>query len=161
MKRIVLTTAIALGLAAPAFANDQLARSLGVEPGVYSTAELAKIKNASELTGNDARVFIGDSLGFAATDNAGAVQLANSLGVAPGDYSVAELAILKQAAEKTDNESRVFFGDSLGFAATSNPGADQIAASLGVEPGKYTVAQLAILKQAAEKTDNEGRVFFD
>ena len=32
MTRFALTTALTLGLATPALANDQLARSLGVEP---------------------------------------------------------------------------------------------------------------------------------
>ena len=40
MKTLVLSTAIALGLAAPSFANDQLAAALGVDAGQYSTAQL-------------------------------------------------------------------------------------------------------------------------
>jgi len=48
MKALILTTAIAIGFAAPSFANDQLARSLGVEPGAYSTAQLIALQAAQE-----------------------------------------------------------------------------------------------------------------
>lgn len=44
MNRITLAAALAaLGLAAPAAANVQLARSMGVEPGAPTTAELARL----------------------------------------------------------------------------------------------------------------------
>ena len=48
MKLFAATAAIAVALSAPAFANDQLAASLGVEPGVYTTSELAALRNAKE-----------------------------------------------------------------------------------------------------------------
>ncbi|WP_375550440.1 hypothetical protein [Rhodophyticola porphyridii] len=48
MTRIALTTALALSLAAPAFANDQLAASLGVDAGDYSVAELIQLRSALE-----------------------------------------------------------------------------------------------------------------
>ncbi|MEM9320056.1 MAG: hypothetical protein AAGA70_13780 [Pseudomonadota bacterium] len=54
MKTLILSSAIALGLAAPSFANDQLAAGLGVEPGVYSTAELVRLNTALE---DDDRAF--------------------------------------------------------------------------------------------------------
>ncbi|MBO6605196.1 MAG: hypothetical protein JJ949_18420 [Roseicyclus sp.] len=48
MTRIALTTALALSLAAPAFANDQLAASLGVDAGDYTVAELIQLRSALE-----------------------------------------------------------------------------------------------------------------
>ena len=48
MKALILTTAIAIGLAAPSYANDQLARSLGVEPGQFTTAQLFALDRAYE-----------------------------------------------------------------------------------------------------------------
>ncbi|MEM8632695.1 MAG: hypothetical protein AAGF74_15790 [Pseudomonadota bacterium] len=62
MKTLTLTAALAALLAAPAFANDQLARSLGVEPGIYTTAELAEMQNKSSLRGNEAKVVFGGDL---------------------------------------------------------------------------------------------------
>ncbi|QBY01069.1 hypothetical protein E2K80_10295 [Rhodophyticola sp. CCM32] len=48
MKRFALTTALALAVAAPAFANDQLAASLGVDAGDYTVAELIQLRDAQE-----------------------------------------------------------------------------------------------------------------
>ena len=48
MNRIALTTALVLSMAAPAFASDQLAKQLNVDPGVYTTAELVSLRNAIE-----------------------------------------------------------------------------------------------------------------
>lgn len=56
MKKIALTTAIALGLAAPAFASSQLERSLGVAPGTYSTVQLAEMHNKQHLDQRNERV---------------------------------------------------------------------------------------------------------
>ena len=54
MKALILTTAIAIGFAAPSFANDQLARSLGVEPGQFTTAQLFALDRALEDDDYDA-----------------------------------------------------------------------------------------------------------
>lgn len=49
MKTLALTTAIAAALAAPAaYASDSLARSLGVEPDRFTTAELIELRTAME-----------------------------------------------------------------------------------------------------------------
>lgn len=161
MKRFALTTAIALGLAAPAFANDQLAASLGVEPGVYSTAELVTLRTAME-DGNEALAnFILDggsetvstqSFGI----SAGHQQLADALGVDAADYSVAELVTLRDAIEN-DNEARVNFILSGGSETVSTQSfgtsADQFAASIGVDAADFSAAQLILLRAAMEDGD--------
>jgi predicted nucleic acid-binding protein len=50
MFKKIAITAIALAVSAPAFAmtDDQLARSVGVEPGVYTTAQLGELSSATE-----------------------------------------------------------------------------------------------------------------
>ena len=48
MKRIALTAALTFALAAPAFANDQLAASLGVDAGDYTVAQLIQLRTAEE-----------------------------------------------------------------------------------------------------------------
>jgi len=55
MKKILLA-AVALSAAAPAFASDQLARSLGVEPGQYTLSQLVALKDAATRSGNEATV---------------------------------------------------------------------------------------------------------
>ena len=60
MKTVILTTALVLGAAAPALANSQLALSLGVAPGAFTTTQLAILKDHSTQTSNDGRVFFGN-----------------------------------------------------------------------------------------------------
>lgn len=60
MKKLALTTALILGVSAPAFAQSQLEKDLGVAPGVYSAAQIVALKSAAEQTGNDATVYFGD-----------------------------------------------------------------------------------------------------
>jgi hypothetical protein len=77
MKRIIITTALALAIAAPAVASDQLARSLGVEPGAFTAAELATIKGVREggvsTDRETANVFAGlFSRGVVSTQSVGA-----------------------------------------------------------------------------------------
>lgn len=54
--KTALFTALAIAVAAPAFASSQLERQLGVEPGVYSSAELAALALGRDHdTGDGAR----------------------------------------------------------------------------------------------------------
>ena len=58
--KTALFTALALAVATPALAASQLERQLGVEPGVYTSAELAALKfGQSHETGDGPRVSIG------------------------------------------------------------------------------------------------------
>ena len=118
MFRTLAIAAIAAALAAPAFASDQLARSLGVEPGVYSTAELAELKHA-RANDDHATVFeitrrggteVGRGVSSKSFD-AGSAQLARSLGVEPGRFSTAELATLKSAVDSDDHSTIRFILD--------------------------------------------------
>ncbi|WP_425051985.1 hypothetical protein [Psychromarinibacter sp. S121] len=54
--KTIIAAALALTVASPVLANDQLARSLGVEPGQYTLEQLVAIKAAQDESGNDARV---------------------------------------------------------------------------------------------------------
>ncbi len=103
MMHIILTSALALAIAAPAFAGDQLARNLGLEPGAYSNAELATIKGVREGASNsDADtaaslevLYADDVISTQSVQGSSGNQLARFLGVDPADYSPAELAVLK------------------------------------------------------------------
>jgi len=61
MKNLVLTTAIALSVAAPVMAKSQLEASLGVEAGQYTIGELALLADAATNTGGEGRVYLGYS----------------------------------------------------------------------------------------------------
>ena len=51
-----LAAVVALTAASPVLANDQLAESLGVEPGQYTLEQLVALKGAQDESGNEARV---------------------------------------------------------------------------------------------------------
>lgn len=118
MKRIVLTTAIALGLAAPAFAESQLERSLGVDAGAYSLSKLVELKFADGENGSGNRVINVDNsrISTKGVFSADASQLERSLGVNAGTFSVSELVNLHSAADETGQGSRVYLG---GYAPTT------------------------------------------
>lgn len=57
-KAITSIGLVALAIASPVKAQTQLERLLGVEPGAFTTAQLAEMKAKSTEQGNEARVFI-------------------------------------------------------------------------------------------------------
>ncbi|MFD0979038.1 hypothetical protein [Tropicimonas aquimaris] len=168
MKRFALTTAIALAIASPVLASDQLAASAGVEPGVYTTNELITLIAAKEkgdwtvvnaiLDGN-----LTDNSGDDRT-SAGHVQLAESLGVNPAAYATNELVELRRATEEQD-QSRVNYlkdngADSNAGSATFSTrnssfsaGHLQLAEALDVNPADFSTNELIQLKRAKEDGD--------
>ena len=154
MKTLVLSAAIFVGYAVQASASDQLALSLGVEPGAYSLNELAQLKAAMDsddqariraiLNGSEA--ISTQSLGI----TPGHQQLAASIDVDPNDFSTAEIVAIRAAIEDDDatrarflmNGDAVVSTRSFGFSA----GHEQIARSLGVNPADYTLAELTEMK---------------
>jgi hypothetical protein len=173
MKRIVITTALALAIAAPAFANDQLARSLGVEPGAYTTAELATLKGLGEsgdsLDRETATVLASlFSRGVVSTQSVGAsgnAQLAQNLGVNAGDFTTAELATIKGITEQRATDDAFALSDLIGRGADGvvstqsvggiSAGHAQIARNLGLDPADYSLAELAVIKGQAELDKND------
>ena len=57
MKKIIATTAVVLGLAAPAFAAGQLAADLNVPANEYTTAQLVQLHFIRQL--HDATCIVG------------------------------------------------------------------------------------------------------
>jgi len=120
MKRIVLTTAIALGLAAPAFADSQLERSVGADTGVYTLSQLVELKFAADEHGGGNRVLIGANSGISTKGvftSGAASQLEKSLNVAAGSVSLSNLADMHSAADESGEGSRVYLGKSAPTAA--------------------------------------------
>lgn len=89
--------------------------------------------------------------------NAGDVQLALSAGVEPGRYSRAELIAIIDARTANDDEKLGYFLSGSNREATTGNGIGwaQYAASLGVEPGEYTPAELQRLDRALAENDAE------
>jgi acetyl-CoA carboxylase beta subunit len=171
MKTFALTTAFALAtlVAAPAFASDQLARSLGLEPGVYTAAQLATIKGAMENSNSGDAHFIASLInrdvgGVVSTQSVGgSSQLARSIGL-NGDYTLSEVATIKGAMENSNSGDAHFIAslknrDNGGVVSTQSvSGSSQLARSIGLD-GNFTAAQLATIKGAMENS-NSGDAHF-
>ena len=161
----LLAAALAVS-AVPALADGipageiQQARLLGVEPGVYTAAQLVRLDQA--VSENDAETvrFILASPGGetvssqgAASVAAGEAQFARILGVEPGALSASDLVRLETAYSENDAETaRAILNGSLHSVsverAAVSPGKAQLAASLGVDPAAYTTAELAAMVSA-------------
>ena len=144
MKRLVLTTAVALGLAVPAFAADQIAGHLNVAPGAYSQTELARLK-AAQNAGDPEQVAALKALfdGTAVSTQSvgvepGHAQLAANLGLDPNAYTTAELVRIKAARgdeEQVAALESLYAGDSVSTQSGGvNGGQRQLAARAGVDP---------------------------
>jgi hypothetical protein len=171
MKTFAFATALALVSAAPAFANAQLARSLGLEPGVYTIAELSAIKGATEERATDNRDFVASLVartggGVVSTQSVGASnQLAANLGLDAGDFTAAQLATIKGVTEERATDNRDFLASLVsrtggGVVSTQSVGASsQLAANLGLDGRDFTAAQLATIKGVIEERATDNRFF--
>ncbi len=159
--KLALTTALVLAAAAPAFASNQLALSLGVEPGTATVQELAVLKSTIESSDNgNAFAFDGVKAKIngdvvSTQSVAGNSQLAASLGVTG---TVGELAALKGAIESADDNNIAadgirarLAGDVVSTQSVITPGHEQFAASLGVSAQDYSVLELIELKSRIEE----------
>lgn len=157
MKRTLIVSALVAAIAAPAFANSQLEQILGVEPGVYTSAELAAIKGSFDSdTGynfpvRDGGVVSSQSTGF----SAGHLALAAQVGVNPADFSTAELARIKGSFDSDTGYNVSARGDvvstqSVGITA----GHAQLAAQEGVNPAEYSVNDILALKAQRDNAND-------
>jgi len=155
MKRLVATAA-ALLIGTSAFASDQFARSLGIEPGVYTDAELVELRAAMDaddeqrirqLTRNhDGAVVSTQSYG---TMSDASTQLARSVGLEPGVYTDEQMIRIRAAMDGEDNlvlrqliregGSEVLSTQSIG----TTEGDAQLARILGVDSAEMSRAELA------------------
>lgn len=168
MKRIALTSILALAIATPVLASDQLAKNAGVEPGVYTNNELIELIDArQDQDWSTVRAILNGSTVENAGDDrtsAGHVQLADLLDVDPAAYSTNELTQLRAARQEGDwsrvrylEENASASDDANTTFSTNNPtqsaGHVQLARSLDVDPADFTTNELLLLKSATEEGD--------
>ncbi|WP_172328568.1 hypothetical protein [Mangrovicoccus sp. HB161399] len=139
----------ATGAAFSAQASDQLATSLGVQPGQYTTSELAQIRAAKEA-GDNTRVKFLLSGGAEPTGVNGNGQLALSLGVQPGEYTTAELVSLRGAIEDGDAQSQNYIlsgTQRVTRNATASPAAadSQLGQLLRVDATQFSSGELGAM----------------
>ena len=161
MKTLLASAAILAAISGAALASSpvpgvsagdaQLALTAGVEPGRYSRAELIRILDAKRENDAGAVQYYlsgANRTSAAGNDSAGAVQLALTAGVEPGAYSVPELIQIIDAKRENDTELLNFIlsgANRQGEGEGVSPGKAQLAASLGLNPADYTLAELAVL----------------
>ena len=88
--------------------------------------------------------------------NAGDVQLALSAGVQPGQYSRAELISILEARQDGETTKLNYYLSGANRDTTTDlnsAGLAQLAASAGVEAGRFTANELQILVEAREEGD--------
>ena len=88
--------------------------------------------------------------------NAGDVQLALSAGVQPGQYSRAELISILEARQDGETTKLNYYLSGANRDTTADlnsAGLAQLAASAGVEAGRFTANELQILVEAREEGD--------
>ena len=171
--RTILATVVALG-AAPVLADGvsqgaaMQASVLGVQPGVYTIAQLVDLRDARTSADLQRINFILDNPGGTTVStsgndsvSSGDAQLALSLGLKPGAYTTNEMQNIQWYLRHDNMEgARAILNhdvrDTVDDSGVVNPGKAQLAASLGLDPADYTTAQLAALKatQLEGTTDN-------
>ncbi len=157
LKTFIATAGLIAVVATPGQANDQLAHSLGVEPGVYTTSELIRLRaNASDDDAPRANSILRDrDQGRFSTRNVGTSsghrQLAASLGLDPGAYTTAQLVQIRQAVDDQQNPQVRHIkanGGSHAMASLSTSdrrdtsGHRQMAASVGVDADAVSTAEV-------------------
>ena len=160
LKNIVTPALLSLVLAGTAFAaqpsrDAQLAAAAGVEAGVYTAAELNNIIDARQENDLERLAYF---LNFENRKEGSVIadgQLAASAGVAAGEYIAAEVQAIIAAREDGDAAALEYY-TSLTNRTPAAPaeavseGEAQLAALLGVDPTKYTLAELSLMKFEAD-----------
>lgn len=96
---------------------------------------------------------------FAAGANPGKEQIAAKLGVDASQFTLSQLVQLEEAARDNDRQAFKFIQDQaagkIHEASSTSPGNVQRALTLGVEPGRFTPAELTQLEVARKNGDSE------
>lgn len=163
-----LAVTLSVPFAGAAFAaNDQLAKIAGVEPGLYTTAELIQIDEARKTFDDERLAFILSGENRVSRNaetgsvNAGKAQLAAIAGVSAEGFTINSLHDLIQAQESQDDEEVAYIkavaaGEITGLNATRvTPGKVQLAALVGLDAGSHSIAELATAYELARADDHK------
>lgn len=159
IKRVLPLSVIVIGLpfatAQAQQGNEQLAKQLGVDAADYTTGELTQMKcimDGDHSAAEQARLLAGVK-GFGTVPqeaaDASEEQLAQTLGVDASEYTIDQLVLLKSMMEDdqcsvSDPMEFVKSGEKL--TPESASAKVQLAATLGVNPTAYTLAELVKMK---------------
>ena len=110
-----------------------------------------------------AALALGTSALAAHAANPAAEQLAAKLGLNADAYSVTELNIIDRALQEGDaNTVNLYLkgGNRVALTDSVTPGSAQIAASLGLDPAKYSLAELSIIDSARKAKNDDLAAFY-
>ena len=166
ISALTLAAALSVGAASAQSINPgvaQIAALIGVSANDYSLSQLIEIQDAIDAGDQEKADFLlankrGASLSSSGVSvSAGAEHLAKLVGVAPGSYSIGDLALL---ADIKDGNSDVDAGFVLSRAdrgasdlSVNSAGKLQLAASLGVNANDYTLSQLVAMDAVKHQAD--------
>lgn len=155
MRTTILSTILAIAVAAPAFASpgaDQLARSLGVEPGVYSLSQLVRLNEAFE----EGSVSGAEIARFVTSGGADVVSSSNPTGaITVNEAQLIERAQIRNYTLSADQILAGLRNDAtVSDRGTVSAGKAMIAASLGVNAAEFTTAELVALEARRTFADN-------
>ena len=146
---VVLASGAAFGQSVSP-ADAQLAASAGVEPGVYTTAQMIQIIEARHEGDAAQLAFLLGQSGPAATrTNFTAVMTS----VGSEGLSFAEQIQLQEARHENDRATEAFILSGTNHrsalpASAVTPGEAQLAAIVGADPADYTLAELVAMQPA-------------
>ena len=138
--------------------KDQLALAAGVDANDFTSAELVRLNDAIRANDAEEVAFIlshdNRKRDMVGSSSSGKAQIAASVGADASAYTTTELMRIKDAVVEGDAETEAFYRSHANRAEANpasvvTPGEAQIAASLGVDPADYTLAELATLQSAA------------
>lgn len=128
----------------------QLAASAGVEPGVYTTAQMIQIAEARREGDTTQLAFVRSQLSTVTTP-------ANLTAAIPSDgpdgFTVAEEVQLQEARRENDHATETFILTHTNRraplpASAVTPGEAQLAAIVGVDAAEYTLTELVAMQPA-------------
>ncbi|SFP87901.1 hypothetical protein SAMN04488047_1162 [Tranquillimonas alkanivorans] len=153
MHRIAAAAAFAAGLASAATAqSDQLARAAGVPPGVYSSNELMRIREAQERNNRHQLRYYLEHRNRAPAATAGAEMLGRSAGLDAAGRRSGDIFRLLNAREENDTLTvrRISEGtrsDVMGTIASKS----QLAAPSHLSPAEHSIAELFRQRMAEQE----------
>lgn len=137
-----ITAALAIAVAGPAFANSNLAASLGVEPGVFSTTQLAALKAAQDSDDFTIANYIIDQGGAGEVIATRGADSTVPLFTIEHAREADEYAIANGLERKNNGELNSVTELGAGHTALAN--------SLGLDASEYTVSELIRIKNDRE-----------
>jgi hypothetical protein len=150
--------ALSTGIASANPGHDQHAATLGVDPAVFTEAELALLGDAVSEGDMVMVAFLKSKAGagMVGSDTVGHAQHAAIVGVDPAAFTEAEVTELGNAIREGD-VTRVAYLKSKGdrpvvfsFGETVNPGKQMLADIAGVNVNDYTLSQLIEMTNSSQ-----------